>query len=461
MRLITLMSVLLLAQARFYVGLYGTEAGDPSIFIFDVDSAGKFIAKGSMDAGISPSWMVQDAAAENLYVTSELPRWPVVEGDEAVVSSFAIDSADGGLQLTSRVPTTHPNPVYATVDGTGASLVVATYGAPGSLEVFPIRGDGRLTNASQVISNQGQGTHCANFDNTNTHLLSAVATPWHGNGLDRVYQYTWNGTALAPNPAAPFAQLNPTTGPRHITFSPTLDNRVYIVDEGYVDTPCRLTVCEYHTNGTLTVVQTVSTIAPSVDQNGMYPAELAISDDGRFAYVSNRDAGEELRDDIAVFALDATSGLATRIGSTPTGGSYPRSISLDWQSKLLVVGNQKSNDVFSFAVDAATGLLTQLHSTTLPNSVAFVGLVRPQLVPTPAPTRRHHLSHPGIIVVWAIVAAAVLGVTMTGAVQWRRKAVLSSGGGAPTPSGASTPINPVNSDGHASEGDAETLHNAL
>merc|ERR1712070_1146310 len=108
-------------------------------------------------------------------------------------------------------------------------------------------------------------------------------------------------------------------------------------------------------HGTLSVLQTLSTIEAGVNQTKMFPSEIAISDDGRFAYVSNRDASTQRRDSIAVFSLDSSSGKATLLTTTSTQGWYPRSMALDWGRRTLLVANQKSNSVFSFSLNVENG----------------------------------------------------------------------------------------------------------
>jgi 6-phosphogluconolactonase (cycloisomerase 2 family) len=412
---------------RVYVGLYdwGTSTpaesyAEPSLFTFDVDAqSGRFVQRGvAVAAGLRPSWMAQ-LGDDRLYVVNEVASYDGAAG--ASVASFAIDAGSGALTPINRVRT-GPNPVYATARpaaaGGGAGggrghLVVATYSRawkqPGSLEVFPLRADGGLANASQVLE-QPTGTHCADFgpgENgggsgaTTTNVAAYLLSASHG--ADRVYQYGWNGSALAPNAAASFAQLPAGTGPRHLAFGRgARADRVYVADEGSATSAALLTVCALLPNGTLAVLQSVSTLQPATDQTDMYPSEIALSDDGRFAYVSNRDNGPQRRDTVAVFALDGAPGReVTLLANTPSGGSYPRSMSLDWAAGRLLVGNQKPvTTLAAFAVDAGTGLLTLLSAQNetelgLPagKMIAFVGLARvaaptvaPTAAPTPAPT---------------------------------------------------------------------------
>ena len=115
---------------------------------------------------------------------------------------------------------------------------------------------------------------------------------------------------------------------------------------------------------------------PQVDQNGMYPSELAISDDGRFAYVSNRDlrapeAGKPPRDSIAGFKLDPATGSTQPIGFFRTA-RIPRSFCFGARGRLLFVAGFESSELFVHEIDPTTGRLhhvathrTQKNPTTV------------------------------------------------------------------------------------------------
>jgi 6-phosphogluconolactonase len=104
--------------------------------------------------------------------------------------------------------------------------------------------------------------------------------------------------------------------------------------------------------GKLKNVQSVSTL-PAGYNGKSYPAEIAISGDGRFLYGSNRG-----HDSIATFAIDSATGQLRATGHTPTGGSWPRHFALDPTGAYLLAANQKSDSVVVFKVDRSTGALS-------------------------------------------------------------------------------------------------------
>lgn len=104
--------------------------------------------------------------------------------------------------------------------------------------------------------------------------------------------------------------------------------------------------------GTLTEVQSVSTL-PADFKGTNTAAEIQLLPNGMFLYVSNRG-----QDSIAEFAVDATSGRLTLLGTTPTQGKTPRNFTLDPSGHWLLASNQESNSAIVYRVDQATGQLT-------------------------------------------------------------------------------------------------------
>jgi 6-phosphogluconolactonase (cycloisomerase 2 family) len=134
------------------------------------------------------------------------------------------------------------------------------------------------------------------------------------------------------------------SGPRHLALHPT-GAYAYVVGE--LDST--VTVCGWQ-DGTLTPGAVVSTrLKPAGKQNA--PAEILVSADGRFGYVSNR--GDNT---VAVFAVSG-AGAVLRLTATPScGGDWPRHLAIDPTGRRMYVANERSGDVSWFGLDDATGL---------------------------------------------------------------------------------------------------------
>ncbi len=84
-------------------------------------------------------------------------------------------------------------------------------------------------------------------------------------------------------------------------------------------------------------------------------AEIDMTADGRFVFVSNRG-----HDSIATFAADAVSGRLSPVAWTPSGGKEPRFMTLDPSGAVLYAANENSDTIVPFRVDAATGRLDRI-----------------------------------------------------------------------------------------------------
>mmetsp|Transcript_33009 Transcript_33009/g.129604 ORF Transcript_33009/g.129604 Transcript_33009/m.129604 type:complete len:190 (-) Transcript_33009:950-1519(-) len=106
----------------------------------------------------------------------------------------------------------------------------------------------------------------------------------------------------------------------------------------------------------LTVVQTVSTVAPGLKQKS-HCAEIKLRPDGRFLYVANR-----FSDTIAIFAVQVDGdyklslvGIQSSLGCTPRHFSF--------YNNLMIVANTDNDSVVLFEVDHRTGLLQYTGKT--------------------------------------------------------------------------------------------------
>src|SRR6476659_3036948 len=112
------------------------------IHLFRVDRAtGALTPAGIHEMGTSPSCLALNAAGTRLYSANETDR--VGETKEGTVSAFAINRADGKLELLNTVPSGGAGPTFVSVHPSGKFLLVANYFG-GSVAVLPILEGGRL-----------------------------------------------------------------------------------------------------------------------------------------------------------------------------------------------------------------------------------------------------------------------------------------------------------------------------
>src|SRR5437763_8010351 len=153
------------------------------IHLFQVNRAtGAMTPAGIHELGTSPGCLVLNAAGTRLYSANETDR--VGEHREGTVSAFAINRADGKLELLNTVGSGGAGPTYVSVHPSGRFVLVANYFG-GSVAVLPILPDGRLGDATDIKTDAGelgptkatgapQGSFAfSGHDRTHAHMIQA------------------------------------------------------------------------------------------------------------------------------------------------------------------------------------------------------------------------------------------------------------------------------------------------
>lgn len=326
-----------------YVGGYTTPDRDGrgnGINVFRVDERhGAWTHIQNLGGLENPSLFTLNRAGTRLYS---------VHGARTLMSAFAIDRASGHLTLLNQIDCGGANPVDSALDPTERFLVVANY-AGGSAAVLPVGQNGELLPVSQSVVLPGSPgpdpkeqasshPHAVVFDPTGEF----VVVP--DKGFDRVFFFRFAGGRLAFTEQGWVASAA-GAAPRHAVFHPSLPIL-------FVNNELDSTVTVYHWNaGLARELQVIGTV-PGGHDGGNTTAEIAVSADGRFLYVSNRG-----QDSIVQFEIAPASGLLTYIATVATGGSKPRFFTLAADGGRLYAANQNSDDITVFHVDQASGSL--------------------------------------------------------------------------------------------------------
>ena len=124
------------------------------IHLFQVNRVtGAMTPAGIHEMGTSPSCLALNSAGTRLYSANETDR--VGDDKEGTVSAFAINRADGKLELLNTVRSGGAGPTYVSVHPSGRFLLVANYFG-GSVAVLPILADGRLGDATDIKNGRRQ-----------------------------------------------------------------------------------------------------------------------------------------------------------------------------------------------------------------------------------------------------------------------------------------------------------------
>src|SRR5204862_7551485 len=106
------------------------------------------------------------------------------------------------------------------------------------------------------------------------------------------------------------------------------------------------------TNGVLTAIQTVSTLATGATNAGNTTAEIVVHPSGKFVYGSNRG-----KNTIAVFTVNAEDGTLTPVQQQPTG-AIPRNFAIAPPGASCIVAGQPPSDVRPYSSHQESGQLS-------------------------------------------------------------------------------------------------------
>ena len=336
-------------QIRVYVGTY-TRSETDGIHIYAMDTSSGALSFLSKVEGVeNASFLAIDPQQRHLYAVHEVEEFEGKPGGG--VSAFSIDRDTGGLTYLNRQSTGGAGPCHLTVDETGSYLLLANY-LSGSLAVFPIEQDGKLSEASHLVQHRGSSVdptrqegphaHSVTLDAANRYLFAADL------GIDKIMVYRLNLTEgkLEPNDV-PSVDLKAGAGPRHFCFHPS-GEYAFIINE--LDST--LTSFAYDSDhGTLAEIETVATLPQDFD-GASHCADLHVSPSGRFVYGSNRG-----HDSIVIFEIEPSTGRLGYIGHESTRGETPRNFAIDPTGSLLLAANQNTDTIVTFRIDQRTGRL--------------------------------------------------------------------------------------------------------
>jgi 6-phosphogluconolactonase len=347
-----------------YVGTY-TSGESVGIYLYRFNVVEGSLMRNGVATGVNnPSYLTLDRARRMLYAVEETEEF---EGEKSgAVSAFALDGREGQLRFINRQASKGGAPCYITADGTGRFVLVANY-VGGNVAVLPVSKDKGLGRATDVEQDSGSGpnrerqegphAHCVVLDPSNRHAYACDL------GTDKVMIYNFDARLGTLTPGArPFVSLKPGAGPRHLTFD-RAGRRVYVLNE--LDSTVTA-FARTRTTGALRELKTYPML-PEDFKGENTGADIHLTPDGRFLYCSNRG-----HDSIALFRVNAPTGLLTPAGHTPTGGKAPRNFAVDPTGRFLLVANQKSDSIVTFRIDPSTGALQATgHTTEVPSPVCL------------------------------------------------------------------------------------------
>ncbi len=339
----------------------GTDGGQVQALRLDACS-GTLASLGQVAQLAKPRWFAAHPTLPVLYVADD------IAGQDGHVAAFEVDRGTGALSPLGAVDAGGVGTTHLWLDAPSSTLIAANFFS-GSATTLPISANGGVGAVASIVKETGSGP---NKRQTKAHAHGIALDPtgrWalvSDLGADRVFVYRFDRASHSlsevPTAAHAFA-VAPGSGPHHAAFSP--DGRfVYVLDELTAD------VQVLRWDGDAARLAPVQSLAIS---SAGYPgarsgAEIALSRDGRFAYVEDRGEGT-----LVVYRVDAGSGELALQQRVPSGGDKPWALAIDPSGRWMLVVNAAKVSLFS--VDPASGSLSdtgQSIAVATPLSVAFV-----------------------------------------------------------------------------------------
>lgn len=329
-------------EYRLLIGTYTSNGKSEGIYSYKINVERGIFEKQSVAKEMkNPSFLALTADKKYLYA--------VGESDKASrAGAFAFNSKNATFRFINSSETKSKGPCY--ISASNKHVFTANYGG-GSISVFGRQPDGALSELQQLIVHTGSSINPER--QTRPYVHQVLLTPDKkylfandlGTDFVTVYRYDENSTTqvLIPHDSI---KVKLGSGPRHMAISK--DGKfAYLMQE--VDG----TVTAFSLKkGKLTIIQETTVITPQSGDEAR-AADIHLSPDGKFVYATNRGTASN----ITCFAV-GKDGKLTFVQQISTGGIGPRNFNLTPDGKYVFVANQNSDNIVVFQRDNKTGTLT-------------------------------------------------------------------------------------------------------
>ncbi|RLM21115.1 6-phosphogluconolactonase [Brenneria alni] len=255
------------------------------------------------------------------------------------VISYRIDNK--GLLTEAGSAPLPGSPTHLSTDRQGRFLFCASYSGA-CVSVSPIDENGVVGAPIQQLDGL-EGCHSTNIDPTNT----VVWAPCLKEDRIRLYDLSPAGELSAHHLSALTTAAG--AGPRHMAFHPN-QHFAYCVNE------LNSSVDVYQLNapdGQLQKVQTLDAM-PAGFAETRWAADIHITPDGRFLYISDRTASL-----LSIFQVSEDGSALSLSGHQPTE-IQPRGFNIDHSGEFLISAGQKSQHIEVYRINGADGALQPL-----------------------------------------------------------------------------------------------------
>ena len=339
--------------------VYVSAGGAVTVFRVTADGSLTQIQRLELQ-GAGPQGLSPDQ--RHMYVTAQL------EKKQSALATLRIQS-NAQLDLL-RVDKVNMRPGYLRTDSKGRFLAGNHYG-PGKISIWRLREGIFEGETIQELALEPKA-HSTVFSPDDTWLLVPATGP------NKVLVTRMD---LANGKATPAQENGGPTGegraqqPRHLIFHPSKPI-IYTSNERESPGVC---VWEWNSgDGTMRPVQDIVSL-PEGFQGRMSTADLHLTPDARFLYLSNRDGTDKKsptgQDSIVGFRVDGSTGRLTFIGHNPCE-RVPRSFAVAPSGRFVYVAGQGDGKLGAYRVDRANGALTRVAQYDVGKGANWVSVLR-------------------------------------------------------------------------------------
>jgi 6-phosphogluconolactonase len=345
--------VSLTSTAQAGESLYLSAGGKVSVYRID-DATGKLTPIQEVDhRGAGPMGVSQDK--QFLYVNGQMAAPDGGRGFVPAIATFRIGK--GGKLERVGLAASEISSGYLSVDATGRFLAGNSYGQ-GKAMIWALEERVFTGRAPQVVDLEKK-SHSAVFAPNNRFLLVPATEP------NKVFQLRFDEQTGEASPNDPPFATGPTgendaRQPRHLIFHPS-KALVYTTNER--EQPGVGVWTWNSRRGELKTVQNVVTYPKGFD-GVITTADLHMTPNGKFLYVSNRDITDRKartgQDSIVGFSVNQRNGRLDMIGHFPCE-HVPRSFALSESGKFAYVAGQRDDRLGVYRINQKTGALKKVE----------------------------------------------------------------------------------------------------
>jgi 6-phosphogluconolactonase (cycloisomerase 2 family) len=326
-------------------------AGTAAVTVFNPPPGGgssSSLTFTTTPGAVDPQSVAVNPAGNFAYVASQ----GCSGGVGGYVSMYTINPTTGALaSIGPPVSTNDVGTDSVTIDPFGKFAYVANeglYATDGSVSAYSIDPTtGALTSTSGGISGNSPEFCC--FTAVAVHPSDKFAYVANGDSTPRsVSMYTING---ANGALKYFGTIAAEGFPTSVIVDPS-GQLLYVAAETDSGTPGPGSVSMYAINATTGALTSLGTIATGTMIAESSSNSIVVDPTGAFAYVTNSGSNN-----VSMYSINATTGVLTS-GGLIDAGTTPLSVAIHPSGGFAYVTNSASNDVSIYSIDATTGALT-------------------------------------------------------------------------------------------------------